>query len=293
MNRRNFLLTASALGIGVTVGCQQQNNAPASSPTASASGMQLGLVTYQWAKDWDLPTILSNCEKSGVLGVELRTEHKHGVEPTLSKVEREEVKKRFADSPVTLVGYGANCEYHSPDPEVLKKNIEQTKEYVQLMADCGGSGVKVKPNTLPADVPREKTIEQIGKALNEVGAYAADFGQKIRVEVHGRYTQNPTVMKEIFDVATHPNVYICWNSNDEDLANEGLEANFRMLRPRFGDTVHVRELNLGDYPYDQLMKLFLETNYKGWILLEARTEQTDMIQALKEQNEVFKKLISA
>lgn len=252
--------------------------------------MHLGLVTYQWAKDWDLATILSNCQQSGVLGVELRTEHKHAVEPTLSKAEREEVKKRFADSPVTLVGYGANCEYHSPDPAVLQKNIEQTKEYIHLMADCGGSGVKVKPNTLPADVPREKTIEQIGKALNEVGAYGADHGQKIRVEVHGRYTQNPTVMKEIFDVATHPNVYICWNSNDEDLADGGLEANFRMLRPRFGDTVHIRELNVGDYPYEQLMKLFVETKYEGWILLEAREEPADPIQALKEQLDLFKKL---
>lgn len=294
MNRRDFLLSASALGIATTIGCQQPGAAPSAEATPAGampkSGMQLGLVTYQWAKDWDLATILANCEKSGVLGVELRTEHKHGVEPTLSKAERAEVKKRFADSPVTLVGYGANCEYHSPDPAVLKKNIEQTKAYIELMADCGSTGVKVKPNTLPADVPKEKTVEQIGKALNEVAAYGADFGQKIRVEVHGKYTQAPAVMKEIFDVADHKNAYICWNSNPEDLEEAGLEANFRMLRPRFGDTVHVRELNIGDYPFPELMKLFVSTNYEGWILLEARTEQADYVKALQEQLEVFKKL---
>ena len=283
MNRRDFLQRTAALA---ALG-------PLSGRLHAVTGMQLGLVTYQWGKDMDLPTVIRVCEQSGLPGVELRTEHAHKVEPNLTKAQRAEVKKRFADSPVTLVGYGANCEYHSPDPAVLKKNIEQTKAYVQLMADCGGTGVKVKPNTLPAGVPREKTTEQIGKALNEVGAYAADFGQKIRVEVHGRYTQAPAVMKEIFDVATHPNVYICWNCNDEDLQGAGLEANFNMLKGRFGDTVHIRELDEGNYPYAKLMQLFKAMNYQGWFLLEARTEPSDKVKAMAHQLELFKKMIAS
>ncbi|MCU0229704.1 MAG: sugar phosphate isomerase/epimerase, partial [Bryobacterales bacterium] len=180
-----------------------------------------------------------------------------------------------------------------PDPAVLKKNIEDTKAYVRLMAECGGTGVKVKPNTLPAGVPKEMTIEQIGKALNEVGAFGADYGQKIRVEVHGRYTQDPPVMKAIFDVATHPNVYVCWNCNDEDLSGAGLEANFNMLKGRFGDTVHIRELNVGAYPYPQLMKLFLAMHYSGWFLLEARTEPADKVKAMAEQLTIFKQMTGA
>ena len=128
----------------------------------------MGLVTYLWGKDMDLTELLSACEQSGLLGVELRTEHKHAVEPTLSATERTEIKKRFADSPVKLVGYGSNCEYHSDNPADVKKNIELTKKYIQLMHDCGGTGVKVKPNGFPKGLTREKTIEQIGKSLNEV-----------------------------------------------------------------------------------------------------------------------------
>ena len=97
--------------------------------------MQLGLCTYQWGRNWDLPTILANCEKAGILGVELRTGHKHGVEPTLTAAERKEVRKRFADSPVTLIGYGSNDEYHSPDPAELRKNMEHTKALIHLMHD--------------------------------------------------------------------------------------------------------------------------------------------------------------
>ncbi len=104
--------------------------------------MKFGLVTYLWGQHMDLPTVISACEKSGLTGVELRTEHKHGVEPLLNKTQRDEVRKRFVDSSVTLVGYGSNAEFHSNDAEKVKANIELTKRYVQLMADCGGSGAR-------------------------------------------------------------------------------------------------------------------------------------------------------
>jgi hydroxypyruvate isomerase len=60
----------------------------------------------------------------------------------------------------------------------------------------------------------------------------------------------------------------------------------------FGDTVHVRELNVGEYPYQQLMNLFTGINYNGWILLEARTEPVDKIAAMKEQLSLFNTMIS-
>jgi sugar phosphate isomerase/epimerase len=283
MNRRNFLDTLAGISLGAAF----------ARPLAAADDMQLGLVTYQWGKDMDLPTLISACQKSGLRGLELRTEHAHGVEPTLTKAQRQEVRKRFDGSGVTLVGYGSNCEYHDPDPQKLQANIELTKKYVQLMHDCGGQGVKVKPNTLPKGVPHEKTIEQIGKSLNTVGAYAADYGQKIRVEVHGRETSQLPVMKAIFDVATHPNVYVCWNSNDEDLKGAGLEANFNMVRNRLGDTTHVRELNTGDYPYQQLFGIFRKANYRGWFLLEASTQPPDKVAAMAEQLRLFRKLTRA
>ena len=55
----------------------------------------------------------------------------------------------------------------------------------------------------------------------------------------------------------------------------------------YPDTVHVRELNVGDYPYQQLFDLFNSIRYKGWILLEARTEPADRITAMKEQLAIF------
>jgi len=254
--------------------------------------MKLGLVTYLWGKDWDLPTIIRNCAATKVLGVELRTQHKHGVEPSLNMDQRHEVRKRFEDSPVTLIGYGSNAQFHEKDPAKVKQNIELTKAYIKLMYDCGGTGVKVKPNGLPRDVPKEKTIQQIGHALNEVAAFGADYGQRIRLEVHGRDSQRLPVIKAIMDVATHPNVGVCWNCNDTDLEKPGLEYNFRLVRDRFGDTIHVREMNLGDYPYPKLFQLLVGTDYTDWILLECRTHPKDLVAAMKEQRKVFQELVA-
>ena len=254
--------------------------------------MKFGLVTYQWGKDWDLPTIISTCEETGFEAVELRTQHAHGVEISLSASQRAEVKKRFADSPVTCVGYGSNFEYHSPDQAILRKNIDQTKEYIKLCRDIGATGIKVKPNNLPAEVPREQTIAQIASSLNEVGKFAADYGMLVRVEAHGPITQELPNMKAIFDQVTDPNVKICWNSNPVDLNAPGLQSNFNLVKQWIGDTVHVRELNQNDYPYQELFRLFSGINYKGFILLEASTTPPDKIKAMKEQVAVFKNLVS-
>jgi len=291
ITRRQFLVrnskTAAALVTAASLtSCSALRNVP-----KPCSTMNFGLVTYLWASKWDLPTLISNCEKTGVLGVELRTTHSHGVEPNLNKRQREDVRLRFADTPVTLVGLGSDERFDNPDPAVLAKAIEATKAFVKLSQDVGATGVKVKPNSFHKDVPHEKTIEQIGKSLNIVGAYAADYNQQIRLEVHGQCAELPTI-KAIMDIADNPNVFVCWNSNKQDLSGNGLEYNFNLVKDRFGATAHVHDLNSTEYPYQQLMNLFVKMDYKGWLMLEASTKPQDYITALIEQRNIFENLLA-
>ncbi|MCL4200966.1 MAG: TIM barrel protein [Pirellulaceae bacterium] len=283
--RRSFLkASGAALGTALL--------APVGTVLADRPGerMAFGLVTYLWGQDWDLPTLIANCQASRVLGVELRTEHAHGVEPRLNAEQRAEVAARFRDSEVTMVGIGSNERYDHPDPQALAKAIEATKAFIVLSHDVGGSGVKVKPDSFHKDVPREKTIEQIGRALNQLGEFGMGYGQEIRLEVHGQCSELPTI-KAIMDVADHENVAVCWNSNNQDLIGEGLEHNFNLVRDRFGDTVHVRELDDATYPYQQLIDLLVKTDYAGWILLEGRTKPADRVAALAEQQKLFQKMV--
>ncbi len=256
------------------------------------SKMAFGLVTYMWGADWKLPQLLDACRRAGVLGVELRTTHAHGVEPGLNRQQRADVRKRFEDSPVELVGLGSNERFDNPDQATLRKAIDATKRFVELSHDVGGSGVKVKPDRFHKGVPREKTIEQIGESLNKVGEFAAGFGQQIRLEVHGQCAEIPTIAA-ILKIANHPNVAICWNSNAQDLRPPGLEANFKRLRPRFGSTLHVRELDNRQYPFPRLLELLIASDYAGWVMLEGTKfpkETPSRIEALARQRRLFDQL---
>ncbi|HWA97247.1 MAG TPA: sugar phosphate isomerase/epimerase family protein [Pirellulales bacterium] len=241
--------------------------------------MLLGLVTYMWGAEWDLPTIIKNCELTGFKGVELRSGHKHGVEPTLSPADRKEVAKRFADSGVTLVGLGSACEYHSPDPAVLKKQIEDTKAFILLCHDCGGTGVKVRPNALPKEVPVQTTLEQIGNALNEVASFGEGYGVQIRLEVHGKGTSDVPNVKKIMDVASHPNAAVCWNCNPGDLDGLGLEGNFNLVKDRLG-TIHIHDL-ISTYPWRELFGLLNEAKFDGWTLVEEGKQTSDPVRVMQ------------
>jgi len=256
------------------------------------ASFQLGFVTYLWGKDWDVPTLIKNCTDTQIHGVELRVEHGHKVMPELNPTQRLEVRKRFADSPVKLIGLGTNQQFDFPDAYKLKASMERAKEFVRLSADVGGSGVKVKPNALHKEVPTEKTLAQIGASLKELAAYAADFNQQIRLEVHGAETQELPNIKQIMDFANHPNATICWNCNPQDLNGQGFEYNFNLVKNGFGATCHVRELDRTDYPYKALLTNLAKMNYNGWVLLECHTNPNDKVKSMMEQRLVFNRMIA-
>ena len=281
-NRRRFL-QQSVLGAGV-VGLLPAF--AAEKPAAKSAGflsrqpvMKLGAITYNLAQDWDIETIIKNCEAAKFEGVELRTTHSHKVEVNLTKDEREQVRKRFADSSVQLMGLGSAFDYHTADQDKLQKDISATKEYMILAQDVGATGVKVRPNGFPKDVPREKTLEQIGRSLRELGAFGSGHGVAIRLEVHGTGTSLLPNIKTIMDVADHKNVGVCWNSNQSDLDGDGWDHNFNLVMDKIL-SVHMRDLFLEEYPFRKLLTRLNEIKFSGFCLAEIPTS-TDPVRVMK------------
>ncbi len=239
--------------------------------------MKLGMVTYQLGKDWDVPTLIEKLATLKYQGVELRTEHAHGVEDTLSKEQRAEVRRRFADSPVELVGLGTTFEYHALDPQVVRQNVEGTKRYCELAKDVGAQGVKVRPNghQEAAGVPREQTLDQIGRALRECGDAARDNGVQIRLEMHGS-VGDAVDMRRVVDVADHPNVWLCWNSNARfDVDESGsIQKDFDLVKDKIG-LVHLHDLTDEQYPWAELLTLLKQSGYQGYCLAECAPPSSD------------------
>lgn len=252
-----------------------------------ADALHLGMVTYNLAKEWSIDTIIHNCAEAGWEGVELRATHAHGVEVSLSKAERADVKTKFGDSSLRLLGLGSAFEYHAVDPDELKSNIEGTKEYTILAKDVGAGGVKVRPNGLQRDagVPVEKSLEQIGKALAECGNFARDYGVEIRLEVHGRETSHVPHIRTILDHAACDNVFACWNSNAADLDGDGFDANFDLLKDDI-HLVHMRDLYDENYPWKKLFKGLVDSGYRGYCCAEV-PESTDPLRVMRYYRALF------
>ena len=229
--------------------------------------MKLGMVTYNVARDWDLPTLLDTVKAAGWHGVELRTQHAHGVELALGPAARREVRRRFDDAGVELWALGTICEYQSPDRAVVDANIEETRRWCELAEEVGARGVKVRPNGLPGDAELQATLERIGTALRACGAAAEAHGVEIFLEVHGGVTQNPPNIRTILDHCGHSRVGACWNSNPTDLVDGSIRPAFELLAPDI-KSCHINDLWNGVYPYRELFGLLNGIGYDRYTLCE-------------------------
>ena len=288
MERRNFIKTAafSATAAMVPLAAHSAVVQQKSKPIViNTNPLKIGIMTYTIAQNWDIETIIKNLTEAKYQTVELRTTHAHKIEVDLTPAQRADVKKRFKDSPLEVISLASGFQYHAPDPAELKKNIEGTKEYILLAKDVGAVGIRVFGNALPTGVPEEKTEQQIGKALAEVGEFGYNNGVEVRICVHGTKTNRPSVIKKILDYSQSPHVYVNWNCNPEDILEGGLESNFNLLKDRLKG-VHMHELWLAEYPYRQLFKLLSGIGYKGYCNAEI-DGNPDPIRFLKYYRALF------
>lgn len=266
MKRADFIkssaLATAAAMIPSSGIAQNQQNRKTEGPV-NKNPLKIGVMTYTIAQDWDIDTIIKNLSEAEYQAVELRTTHAHKVEVDLTPQQRADVNKKFRDSPLESISLASGFQYHSPDAADLKKNIEGTKEYIKLAKDVGAVGIRVFGNALPDSVPEEKTMQQIGKALAEVGEFGYNNGIEVRICVHGTKTNRPSVIKKIIDYSASPHVWVNWNCNPEDTEEKGFEANFNILKDRIKG-VHMHELWMADYPYRQLFRLLSSLGYKGY-----------------------------
>jgi sugar phosphate isomerase/epimerase len=262
-NRREFLAASGTLA---ALPAARQNAPSLLSRSQEGPKFKLGTVTYNVAAAWDLATLLQVCKTTGFAAVELRTTHGHKVEPDLSPDRRKEVRKQIEDSGIQLWGLGSVCEFHAVDPAVVKKQIEDCRAFCKLAADLGAKGVKVRPNGVPKGADLQKTLEQIGKALQECGKAAADHGVEIWVEVHGAVTQNPPHMRTIMDACGHSSVGVCWNSNPTDVKDGSIKESFDLLKKDI-KSCHINELWSG-YPYRELFAGLKSIGYDRVTLME-------------------------
>jgi hypothetical protein len=297
-------------------------------PTARKANFRFGLATYEWGKDWDIPTILKNLTAAKVYSVELKTvitrrdgtplRYPHGVELDLPPYARVEVKKRFADSPVDLVSLATSEHFPYSDGSTdmatvdgfrlfqekygkvpdngitnTRASIEAVKAYLQLSHDVGSRFVRVLPNNWLPDFPHERTLDMIADNLNEVAPVARDLGQQIALEAHGApgTLQN---MKYVMDrVKDKKAVGIRLNSEVRNTVDPGFEEQYAPIADVVSPTMHIHNLKSPAYPYQLVLNVMAKAGFDGWALLEVSDRVPDRVAALAEQREIWEQMVAA
>lgn len=259
-----------------------------------ASKMRFGFTSYLWGRDWDIGTLIANCRAIGAFGLEVRVETKsaHGIELTLDAARRREIKARFAESPVKLVGIATGERFDYPDPAQNKASIEKAKLYAQLSHDLGSAGIRVFPNDFHKEVPRERTIEQIARGLRELAPVAAGLGQLVRLENHGTAGELKNLALVLAQVPDK-NVVVKLNCEARDAAGGEFQTHFNLVKHRLGDTMHLKDLTIAGFPYQLQTDLLVDAGWSGWCLpeLEKPPAPEARVEGLKQQRRLWEQLI--
>jgi len=119
MDRRSFAKSSGLLAGACLSSSTLAAHAKAAPEKGREPPFKLGMVTYNMAAKWDLPTLIKICKTVGIGPVELRTTHAHGVEPSLSPEERKKVRGKFESAGVPIWGLGSVCEFQAADQGVV------------------------------------------------------------------------------------------------------------------------------------------------------------------------------
>ena len=291
-NRREFLKKSGVVSAALAMAGSARIEARETRQTRRGAApsrkpaLRIGLMTYNLARGWDIETIIKNCSQAKFEHAELRTTHAHKVEVDLTAKQRAEVKKRFEDSPLRAISLASGFSYHHADAKKLRENIEGTKKYTILARDIGAKGIRVFPNALTdRGVSEEKTLEQIGASVREVGEFAADYGVEIRLSNHGRGTNRIKVTKRILDYADSEHVYVNWNCDGTDIEEPGFEANFNLVKSQIRN-IHMHRLHDEKYPYRRLFELLRAADYPGYCDAEI-PESCEPVELMKYYRALF------
>ena len=166
--------------------------------------------------------------------------------------------------------------------------------------------MRILPGNFNPDASSEKTIEQIAKALSELGPFAAELGQEVDLEAYGNGGTLPA-LRAIMEKVTHKSVRVRLNSEGRDSIGKdtrdakGLEENFNLVKDYLGRIVHVYNLkaprfwikgDTGLFPYQTLMELLVKANWEGWVLFKGTGKiPSDRVQAISEQREIWESMV--
>jgi sugar phosphate isomerase/epimerase len=269
MNRRQFILsTAASLIVAESF--------------AKKTKQKLSFSTLG-CPDWTWEQILENASKWGFSAIELRGIGKE-IDllkcPEFSEIQIKTTLKQVKDKGLRIINLGSSANLHFHEPEKRKEQLDHAKRYIDLAVALECPYIRVFPNNLPKEYPKEATLEKIASALTELSDYAKGKPVKILLETHGDVVKTDDltwIMKQV----NAKNVRLIWDFfNMYVVTKQPVAEMYAALKP-YIEHVHVKDgiikgekkidyvfCGEGDGPVKEAIEILRKDKFAGFYSFE-------------------------
>ncbi len=278
IDRRSFLGSAAVLA---AAGCVR-TSAHGILATASAPSGRLPMAfSTLGCPTWDWLAALDFAAAHGYSGIELR-----GIKHTMDLPQAAEfqpnrlarTQRELEERGLVLTDLGASANLHERG-EKGAAGLVEARGFIDLASHIGVPYVRVFGNKFEGGVPREQTLDHVGRGLRTLGAYARERNVVVLLETHGDFTDSPTVL-ELMKRADSSGVAVLWDAHHTFvLGKESPETSVRELGTYIRHT-HLKDsvpaatdrryvlTGTGEVPVRRQVEALARAQYKGFYSFE-------------------------
>ena len=271
--RKEFLRTSGVLLAGAFINTSFEFN---------KNNIRLAFSTLG-CPDWDFQKITNFAVQNNYTGIELRGLLR---EMDLTKCKefntaesRSATMRMMKDRRLEFVDLGSSANMHIADAAERKKNLDEARRFIDLAQQVNCPFVRVFPNGLPKDHPRNETIDLIIKGLLELGDYAKGSHVTVLMETHGDVTKTDD-LETIMRAAHHEHTGLVWDvTNMWTITKESPVEVYARLKKYIRHT-HIKDAKVvdgkvqyvlmgqGEVPIFQAIDALAKGGYKGYYSFE-------------------------
>lgn len=243
--RRNFFKLSAALSSMPLLANSNRPQATGKAdtlPTRNDFNMKLGFMSSM-AQDKTIPQLIDMAKKYGYQSLEFRPEwdHAHGVELSMTKPQRKEVRNRFADSGIGISAISPGVRFLRDDRD---EQLEKMFRYIDLATDLNAPCIRFFADPLPDDpVQRRESYKIQAEYQARAAEKAWEAGVLLALETHSNSVGRDN--GEMMFLAGYPPAFrVNWHLSHCLRSGEDVDTAYRHTK---GRVVHVH-FSISDDP---------------------------------------------
>ena len=231
--------------------------------------------------DWDFNKILSEAQRLGYEGIEIRgldNEMRADRMPAFFKENAEATKKQFDDKNLAICGFGSSASFH--DAANYENAIGEGKASIDVCERMGIPGMRVFGDRIPDGDGRDETLERVRNGIRTLCEYARGKNIGVWLEIHGNINTLENVGPIVNGLKDYPEFGILWDIGNSDISYaDNWRVFYDLIKPYIKHT-HIKDHKrkggdyigcppgTGDVPVADIVKTLREDGYDGWYSFE-------------------------